>query len=104
MLASVWADVLAIDRVGSQDGFLELGGHSLLAVQVQARLGEVLPFEVPLSDVLGVRTLASLAARIKDLAVGRGIDADQVCRTYLEVQQMSDEDFARAMAETGGAA
>jgi acyl-CoA synthetase (AMP-forming)/AMP-acid ligase II/predicted O-methyltransferase YrrM len=104
VLASLWAEVLGIDRVGSHDGFLELGGHSLLAVQVQTRLGEVLPFEVPLADVLGGRNLADLAARLKHVADGMGIDADAVCRTYLEVQQMSDEELASTMQESGGAA
>ena len=37
-VASVWADALAIDRVGLDDNFFDLGGNSLLAIQSVAKL------------------------------------------------------------------
>ncbi len=37
-IASIWSELLGVDRVGRQDSFFELGGHSLLAIQLQARL------------------------------------------------------------------
>ncbi|TFY88820.1 amino acid adenylation domain-containing protein [Pseudomonas kairouanensis] len=36
-LASVWADVLKLERVGTSDNFFELGGDSILSLQIIAR-------------------------------------------------------------------
>ncbi|MCZ7637351.1 MAG: phosphopantetheine-binding protein [Verrucomicrobia bacterium] len=66
-LAQVWAEVLAVGRVGMQDHFLELGGHSLLALSLAARLSRELGFEVPLRWVLELGTVAALAERIRTL-------------------------------------
>ncbi len=37
-LANVWADLIAIDRVGIDDNFFDLGGNSLLSIQCVAQL------------------------------------------------------------------
>lgn len=37
-LASIWADLLGLDRVSRHDSFFALGGHSLLAVQMISKL------------------------------------------------------------------
>ena len=37
LLATIWADVLGLDRVGVHDDFLELGGDSLRATRMRAR-------------------------------------------------------------------
>ena len=47
-VASIWADILGVERVGLTDHFFELGGHSLLAMQVASRLRQALALEVPL--------------------------------------------------------
>jgi aryl carrier-like protein len=36
-LARIWAEVLALDRVGIEDNFFDLGGQSLLLMQVVTR-------------------------------------------------------------------
>ncbi|WP_316169155.1 non-ribosomal peptide synthetase [Bradyrhizobium sp. SZCCHNS2017] len=38
MLAAIWGELLAVDRVGRDDHFFELGGHSLLIVRMLDRL------------------------------------------------------------------
>jgi amino acid adenylation domain-containing protein len=38
MIASVWQELLQVDRVTTYDNFLDLGGHSLLGLEVIARV------------------------------------------------------------------
>ena len=39
-LASIWADVLKLERVGIHDNFFELGGDSILSIQIIARAAQ----------------------------------------------------------------
>ncbi|MFP2903317.1 phosphopantetheine-binding protein, partial [Corallococcus sp. 4LFB] len=66
LLASLWAEVLRLPRVGSQDQFFELGGHSLLATQLVARVRATFGVELPLRSVFEAPILADLARRIDD--------------------------------------
>lgn len=73
MLATIWAEVLFIEKVGRHDNFFALGGDSLRATQVisriragfQANLNIVVVFEKP--------TLAELAE-----TVANAIDSDKL--------------------------
>ena len=47
-VATIWADILKVQRVGLDDNFFELGGHSLLATQVMSRIRQQLNIQVPL--------------------------------------------------------
>jgi acyl carrier protein len=64
LIASVWQEVLGLDRVGVTDNFFDLGGHSLLLVQVHARLRDVCTPEIPLVDLFRFPTVESLARRL----------------------------------------
>ncbi|KAF9996072.1 hypothetical protein BGZ80_007354, partial [Entomortierella chlamydospora] len=64
ILASIWSDILKVDRVGRHDNFFILGGHSLLAVkminQIRSRLGT----SASLHALFEYPTLAEFAPRI----------------------------------------
>ena len=41
LLATIWADVLAVEKIGVNDNFFELGGDSILSIQVVSRARQV---------------------------------------------------------------
>jgi Condensation domain/Phosphopantetheine attachment site/AMP-binding enzyme C-terminal domain len=61
-LASLWAEVLGLPRVGVEESFFDLGGHSLLLARLQTRLAERLAREVPLLALFEHPTVGALAA------------------------------------------
>ncbi|MDO7929211.1 amino acid adenylation domain-containing protein [Pseudomonas sp. KFB-139] len=63
-IANIWQDLLHVERVGRNDGFLELGGHSLLSVQLQARLHTELGVEIDLRTLFAQSSLQELAAYV----------------------------------------
>ncbi|WP_051711496.1 non-ribosomal peptide synthetase [Andreprevotia chitinilytica] len=63
-LATIWQDLLGVERVGRHDQFFELGGHSLLAVQLVSRLREALDVELSLAAVFSNPVLVDLADSI----------------------------------------
>jgi amino acid adenylation domain-containing protein len=64
-LASVWCEVLKLERAGIDDNFFELGGHSLLATRVMARVRDAFQIELPLRALFEAPTLRELAERIE---------------------------------------
>jgi amino acid adenylation domain-containing protein len=69
LLADIWRDVLALDRVSVTANFFELGGHSLLATQVISRLHESLGVDLPLARFFAAPTIAQLAPVIEEALV-----------------------------------
>nr|WP_281404395.1 non-ribosomal peptide synthase/polyketide synthase [Pyxidicoccus fallax] len=67
-LASLWSEVLRVEKVGVHDNFFELGGHSLLATQVASRIRATFGVDLPLPTLFEAPTLETLAASIDALA------------------------------------
>ncbi|MFC5220498.1 type I polyketide synthase [Streptomyces coerulescens] len=87
LLAGVWEDALGVSPVGVHDNFFDLGGHSLLAAQVVARVQNVLPVALTVTDLLSdAQTVAGLAESVER-------------RLHEKLAGMSDEDAARLLEE-----
>ncbi|GAA5043783.1 amino acid adenylation domain-containing protein [Nocardia callitridis] len=69
IVASVFAEVLGVERVGADDDFFALGGNSLVATQVAARIGAELDSRVPVRVVFEASTVAGLALKVEQHAV-----------------------------------
>ncbi len=61
LVATIWSQVLGIEKVGVHDNFFELGGHSLLATRVISRLREMFAGEVPIRTLFENPTVAELS-------------------------------------------
>lgn len=66
-VASIWADVLGVSRVGRKDHFFEMGGQSLKAMRVLARIYQECGVELPMRHLFRYPVLQDLAALLDDL-------------------------------------
>jgi amino acid adenylation domain-containing protein len=63
-VATIWAELLGVDRVGAHDGFLELGGDSLRATRIVSRVCDTFRVQIPLHVLLESTTVAQMTAAI----------------------------------------
>ncbi|WP_373526928.1 amino acid adenylation domain-containing protein [Nostoc sp.] len=67
VIASIWQEVLQIEKVGINDNFFELGGDSLQATQVISRMREKFQINFPVQNLLQAPTLTSLSKSIEEI-------------------------------------
>ncbi|MFQ5930188.1 MAG: phosphopantetheine-binding protein, partial [Acidobacteriota bacterium] len=63
-IATVWQEVLHVEKVGMHDNFFDLGGHSLLLVQVNRKLREMLNKDVSMVDMFKYPTISLIAEHL----------------------------------------
>ncbi|MEO8338101.1 MAG: amino acid adenylation domain-containing protein [Nitrospirota bacterium] len=74
LLAGMWVNILAVDRVGVHDHFFELGGHSLLATQIVSRIRSAFHIELPLRTLFDAPTVSELAEAVDEMRA-KGVGA-----------------------------
>ncbi|WP_263009660.1 non-ribosomal peptide synthetase, partial [Dickeya oryzae] len=76
-IATIWQDLLGIERVGRQDHFFELGGHSLMAIKLIERLRQA-GYTLAVSDLFRQPTLAALAATLTGSGTTMAVPANLI--------------------------
>ncbi|TXS46427.1 amino acid adenylation domain-containing protein [Streptomyces sp. uw30] len=100
VVASVWQDVLGVERVGLDDGFFALGGDSVLATVIVGRLRETLDTsEVTVRSLFATLTAGGMAKRLsaEEQTPGR---LEQVAAIHLEIEGMSADEIDSALRDT----
>jgi acyl carrier protein len=64
-VASMFAEVLGVDRIGVQDNFFDMGGHSLLAMQLLSRVQSMFSVRVTVGDLFAYPTVNGVASVVK---------------------------------------
>ena len=90
LLATIWTEVLKIEKVGIFDNFFELGGHSLLATQVISRIRQTFEVELSLQSLFESPTVADLAVAITQKQAEK-VDSEMLAQMLAEMEQMSEE-------------
>ncbi|MDJ0533257.1 MAG: AMP-binding protein [Xenococcaceae cyanobacterium MO_207.B15] len=88
-LASIWAAVLDIERIGIHDNFFQLGGDSILAAQIVNRVRENMGVELSFLIFFQQPTLASMAIKITE-AQAQNLESDSVEKMLAELETLSD--------------
>ena len=64
VLATIWQDLLGIQKVGVDDNFFDLGGDSLLLLRVQVKIRQAMGAELSLAEMFQHPTISALARRL----------------------------------------
>ena len=99
LLAGIFEQVLRAERVGVHENFFELGGHSLLATQVESRVSEFFPIQLPLRVLFEQPTVEQLSQWIELASKAAGSDALKIAELVLQVSELSENNLKTALIE-----
>ncbi|WP_426234752.1 amino acid adenylation domain-containing protein [Pseudomonas sp. TWP3-2] len=97
-VATVWQEVLEVERVGLADNFFQLGGHSLLATLVVTRIKERLGDKVPLKELFEADTLQAFCKRIEALRVEMSPVQDELAKSLEALKRLSLDDLEKLIS------
>jgi amino acid adenylation domain-containing protein len=98
LVATIWREVLGVEKVGIHSNFFHQGGHSMLATQIILRLREIFRIEMPVRSIFEAPTISGIVKEMSRIWEGREI-VDEIAWTYLQVEQLSDRDVSENLAQ-----
>lgn len=105
VVATIWQDLLGVERVGIHDNFFDLGGHSLLLMRLQDRLQEAFGQVVPILELLEHPTVESVARLLRrETEPVRSVDApgSRAARQQASRERLQNRRSRSAKAAAGG--
>jgi hypothetical protein len=102
LLASLYAELLERDAVGTTQSLFDLGGHSLMVIKLCARLRKLLQIEVAPGLVFDHPSVAILAQAMRGLESVPG-RLEQIAELRLKLAAMSPEERAALQARAKAA-
>jgi fengycin family lipopeptide synthetase D len=91
-LATIWSELLKLEKLGVEQNFFELGGHSLLVLQMTARVRRTLEVELPARAVFENPTISRLAGEVeKARAAGLTVRTPELKRRAPRAEDISRE-------------
>jgi acyl carrier protein len=97
-LATIWASLLRLERVGIHDNFMELGGNSLVGTVLVSRIRKALGVELPLSVILEKPTIAELAGVIEQEVID-SMSVQEFEAAAEELGAISDDEAKRRLRD-----
>ncbi|HWH57599.1 MAG TPA: amino acid adenylation domain-containing protein [Terriglobales bacterium] len=97
-VASVWKEVLGLERVGVNENFFEIGGHSLLATRVIMLLRSRLGLSISLRLLFEYPTIAGMATALMDTLLDE-TEEPALREMISEVENLSDEEVRHLRTE-----
>jgi amino acid adenylation domain-containing protein len=61
ILAEMWKDLLAVERVSMQDNFFDIGGHSLMVIKMVSHIKKEFELAIPISVLFKFTTIGELS-------------------------------------------
>jgi acyl carrier protein len=101
VMVKLWAEVMGIDEVGTDDDFSELGGDSIQAAQIVSKVNNTFSLKSPLKILFEAPTVAKLVQFIVEQETNPG-QSDKIANIVLKIESMSSEDIRKALEADRG--
>ena len=98
-LASIWSQVLRVEKVGISDNFFNLGGHSLLATQAVALVRDAFQVDLNVRCIFEAPTVAEMAERVVALKEAQNGKQEKLAEAFEFLDSLSEDEIISLLEE-----